>query len=273
MRIGLEAGPETAAIAARHGVRGVPIGASDLVRKGVQKVIQPLNELNLKVCQVGAFGYNPLHPDRSIRESEREIVMQCIPLLKEVDCRYIVICGGNYHPNGFGGVDRRNFTSAALDAVAAELQPLLRRAADDGVIISIEPYLKTAVNSADTFLQLHQLCGSDNLKANLDVSSLYDFWGLVDPAPVCRETCKKLAEHIGLVHVKEVSLSEGFHIHSGLAPLSKGNTDWRSVFEMVGSHVPDDSWVMLEHVQSEDEAIEGLEKLRRDIELAGFQWT
>jgi len=42
---------------------------------------------------------------------------------------------------------------------------------------------------------------------------------------------------------------------------------------MVGSHVPDDSWVMLEHVQSEDEAIEGLEKLRRDIELAGFQWT
>ena len=33
-------------------------------------------------------------------------------------CSYITICGGNYHPSGFGAGDARNFVPAALDEIA-----------------------------------------------------------------------------------------------------------------------------------------------------------
>ena len=49
---------------------------------------------------------------------------------------------------------------------------------------------------------------------------------------------------IALVHIKELALADGFHIHIGLAALGQGPTSWAEVLRIVvAPHVPEDSWV------------------------------
>ena len=64
MRLGLEAGKYTLDLAAELGIAGVPISAGSLVEEGVEATLAPLRERGLQVCQIGAFGYNPLSTDR-----------------------------------------------------------------------------------------------------------------------------------------------------------------------------------------------------------------
>ena len=273
MRLGLEAGAHTLDLAAKHGIKGVPISADRLVKEGIQATLAPLRERGLAVCQIGAFGYNPLSTDRERQAQQTRVLEQAIPLAAQTGCPYIVICGGNYHPSGFGAGDPRNFTDEALDEVARALSPLLALAKQHGAKLAIEPYLKTAVYSADRFLALHHKVGSDALRVNIDVTSLYDYWDLWDSAKTVRHTCTALAGHYGLVHIKEVTLNEGFHIHAGLAPLGTGVTDWAEVLRLMAPHLPQDSWVILEHVLTPEEAESSLAFLRNAAVQAGVTLT
>lgn len=269
MRLGLEAGPYTLDLAVEEGIQGVPISINQLVDDGVEATLGPLRARGLSVCQIGAFGYNPLSTDREAQVRETDLLERALPLAAATGCPYIVICGGNYHPSGFGAGDRRNFTDKALDEIAEALTPLLRLAEDNEVKLSIEPYLKTAIHSPARFLALWGRVQSDALRVNIDPTSLYDYWDLWNPQATVERVCTDLAGHYGLVHVKEVALDEGFHIHAGLAPLGEGPTDWGQMLGLIAPHVPDDSWVILEHVQTAEEGRASLALVREAAKAAG----
>jgi sugar phosphate isomerase/epimerase len=273
MRLGLEAGQHTLDLAVELGIEGVPISAQLLVEDGIEDTLAPLRDRGLQVCQIGAFGYNPLSTDRDAQMRQRAILEQAIPLAAQTGCPYIVICGGNYDPSGFAAGDPRNFVNAALDEVADALAPVVALAEEYNVKLSIEPYLKTAICAPARFLALYERVASDALRVNVDVTSFYDYWDLWDPQETVRVVTQQLAGHYGLVHIKEVALAEGFHIHAGLAPLGAGVTDWRDVLAQVAPHVPMDSWVILEHVQTPDEARASVALLRDAATRAGVTLT
>jgi len=269
MRLGLEAGKHTLDLAVELGVMGVPVSAGQLVEDGAEATLKPLRERGLQVCQIGAFGYNPLSSDRERQAEQAGLLRQVIPLALETGCPYVVINGGNYHPSGFGAGDARNYTGEALDEVADALTPMLALAERHGAKLSIEPIIKSAVYSPESFLALQERVGSDVLRVNIDPTSLYGYWDLWDSHATVRHVCTALAGHYGLVHVKEVALSEGFHIHADLAPLGVGNTDWAEMLGLIAPHVPGDSWVILEHVATPEEAQNSLEILRAAAARAG----
>src|SRR5690606_2422789 len=115
----------------------------------VDSLLASLREHGLLVCQIGAFGFNPLSTDRERQASEERILMEAIPHAAATGCPYIVIGGGNYHPSGFAAGDPRNFTDEALDELARGLEPVLELAERHGAKLSIEAYLKCAVNSPE----------------------------------------------------------------------------------------------------------------------------
>lgn len=265
MRLGIEAGPYTLAAARELGIHGVPVEAEALVRDGVEVTLAPLRAAGLAVCQIGAFGFNPL----ALKPAQAELLERVIPLASATGCRYIVINGGNYHPSGFLAADARNFSDDALGQVAQVLAPFVRLAERHDVRLSIEAYLKTAISTPERFLALHKQIDSAALVVNVDVTSLYDFWDLIDPSAAVAHICSTLAGHYGLVHVKEVALNDGFHLHAGLAPLGAGATDWEQFLRLVAPQLPADSWVILEHVSSLDEARQSVAYLRRAAAAAG----
>lgn len=270
MKLGLEAGSETVDIAADLGVRGVPINAVDLVKQGVDATLGPLHARGLQVCQIGAFGFNPLHPNEAVLSENRRIVEAAIPMAAETSCVHIVVCGGNYHPSGFGGHDPRNEAPDTLRRIADVLNPLVSLAHGHGIKLSIEPYLKTAINSPARFFELRDLIDHPTaLVANVDVTSLYDYRDYVAPDARCVEVCEGFAGAYGLGHIKDVDLSDGFHLHMGLAPLGSSPTDWTKVLTMMVPHMQQHSWLILEHVTDADEARRSLAKLRMYAEEAG----
>jgi len=269
MRLGLDAGKDTHDLAVELGIVGVPISAQALVENGVEATLAPLRERGLEVCQIGATGYNPLSPDAGQLAAQTALLQAALPLAPETGCTYLTINGGNRNANRFGAYDPYNSTDAALDEVAQALAPLLALAEQHGCKLTIEPYLKTAISSAERFLALHARLGSDSLRCNVDVTSLYDYRDLLDPRSRVEQTCTGLAGHYGLGHLKEVALQEGFHIHAGLVPLGQGQTDWAQVLRLMAPHLPDDSWAILEHVLSPEEARASVALLREAAGEAG----
>jgi sugar phosphate isomerase/epimerase len=269
MRLGVEAGEHTLDLAVELGIRGVPIGADQLVGQGVERCLAPLKDRGLQVCQIGAFGYNPLSSDQPGQAAQSELLKKAIPLAVHTGCAYIVIGPGNYHPSGFGVDDRRNHTEAALNRLAEALLPMLELAAKYGVNLSFEPYLKGAVNGPRSFLALWERLKKPNLRANVDPSSLYNYEDLLDPRERVEQVCFRLAGHYGLVHLKEIALQEGFHIQAGLAPIGRGRTDWAQMLGLIAPRVPEDSWVILEHVQTPEEGRNSFRLLGEAAKKAG----
>jgi sugar phosphate isomerase/epimerase len=274
MRLGLEAGKHTLDLAVELGIGGVPIWAGPLVADGVEATLAPLRQRGLQVCQIGAHGYNPLSTDRERQAQQAALLEQVLPLAPQAGCPYVVINGGNYHPSGFGAGDARNYTDQALDEAAEALRPMLALAERHGARLSIEPIIKSAIYSPERFLALkeriaHARGASDALRIVVDPTSLYDYWDLWDSTETVRHVCTALAGHYGLGHVKEVALAEGLHIHAGLAPLGAGNTDWAEVLRLMAPHIPEDSWVILEHVATPEEAQNSLDILRAAAQEAG----
>ena len=270
MRLGLEAGVHTLDLAVQHGIRGVPIDMVQLATEGVEKTLAPLKARGLEVCQIGAFGFNPLSSDRAEQTRQTALLEAAIPLAAETGCPYLVICGGNYHPSGFGAADPRNFLPSALDKVAEALRPPLRLAEEHGTKLCIEAYLKTAVNSPEAFLALWHKLGSDALRVNIDVTSLFDVRDMWAPERTVEHICTSLAGHYGLGHIKDLALAEGFHAHIDLAPLGSSATDWAQVLRLIKPHLPDDSWLILEHIATPDEAAQSLKRLWDAAEKAGI---
>jgi len=266
MRLGLEAGGDTLELAVELGIRGVPVDGGSLVNDGVDAALAPLRSRGLEVCQIGAFGYNPLSSDVDAAKQQAELLRCIIPLAGETGCRNVVIGPGNYHPSGFGHYDLRNFEPQAVHAFADAIAPLVALAEEHGVCLSIEMYLKGVIHSVSQFKALRRLVGCDALRANVDPSSLYTFWHAVHPARAVEDVCTGLAGHYGLVHVKEVAVSEGFHVHMGLVPLGMGHTDWAQMLRLVSPHMPEDSWLILEHVLSPEE---GRQSYRVLMDAAG----
>jgi sugar phosphate isomerase/epimerase len=267
MRLGLEAGSHTHELAHELGIQGVPIDIASLVNQGPQAILDELS--GLTVCQIGAFGFNPLSPDRDAQAEQQRLLEAAIPLAPSTGCPYIVICGGNYHPSGFGAHHPDNATDAALDRVAEVLAPLLKTAERHGVKLCIEAYLKTAISSPERFLALKARLPSDALRVNIDVTSYYDYQDFIDPSATIHHVCTALAGHYGLVHIKDVVLREGFHLHAELAPLGASPTDWAEVLRLCAPHTPDDSWLILEHVQTPDEARLSVARLHEAAIRAG----
>lgn len=258
MRLGIEAGSHTLDVALMHDIKGVPIYAEQLTRDGLEQTLKPLQERNLEVCQIGAFSFNPLVSD----PQQASLLWHAIEMAPDTGCNYIVINGGNYHASGFLAGDPRNFKDDALFDIAAYLRPFVEHAEKVGVKLSIEPYLKTAIGSPERFLKLKSLLNSDALRINIDVTSFYNYEAMWNPAPVIENVCTTLAGHYGLGHIKDLILQEGFHIHVDLAPLGSSPTDWSQVMALMAPNMPEDSWLILEHISTPAEADKSLRILR-----------
>ena len=269
MRLGLEAGPDTLDLAVELGIQGVPVAGADLVKQGVDATLRPLASRGLQPCQIGAFGFNPLSSDKEAVGRENDALRRTLELAPEVGCSYVVIGPGNHHPSGFGHYDPRNFETAAIAQMAEALKPFVDFAEAKGVKLAIEPYLKGVIHSVETFLALKRELPSDALRANVDPSSLYDFHQALHPAETVEKVCSGLAGHYGLVHLKEIGVEKGFHLKMGLTPIGDGHTDWAMLLGLVAAHVPGDSWVILEHCLSAEEARQNRARILDAADQAG----
>lgn len=270
MRLAIEAGSDTAAAAEKLGIKGVPIDGGALLEKGVAATLQPLLEKGFSPCQVGAFFMNALSPDAAAKTESIARVKRLIPLAAEAGCPWIAFAAGSCQPDTFGGADPRNLTSAALDEAAHTLEPLARLAEQHQVKLTLEPHIRSVIATPERAAALCGKVGSPALRVTFDVSNFYDFMDLLDPTEMIERCGKALRPWCGLVHLKEVAVTDGFHLHAGLVPMGKGRTDWTQVLTEAVAGFPNDSWVLVEHCSGLDEAVSSVTLVRAAAKAAGL---
>jgi sugar phosphate isomerase/epimerase len=269
LNLGLELGGPTRDVASELGVRGVPVDGGELRNNGVKATLDALAAKNLVPCQVGAFGFNALN----VGETEKANLEATLPLAVEAGCPYVVINPASYHPNVFTMVDPRSWTEEALDEMARALESPLKVAEKCGAKISIEAINKACIHSPERFLKLKAKVGSDALRCNIDPTSLYGYWELIDSKAFITHLCTSLAGHYGIVHIKETALKDGYHIHSEMVPVGEGYTDWALFLGLVSQHIPADSWVLIEHCATPDEARNSVKLIKEAAQKAGVTLT
>jgi len=271
IRFAVDAGSDTVALAIETGCKGVPGDVGSLLASGVDKVVEPLREKGLELCELMCFGLNLLHPEAALRQRGVDELCKALPLAKQVGCPYVVTTAGNYNSNIFGLGDPENFTDSALKEAAAGLEEPLRIAEAHGVSICIKPFIKTAVYSAESFLRLKEICGSENLKVSLDVAGVYDVADIWNPVPKTTHVCRALREHIGILHLKEIGMVPGYYVQLELLAHGSGATPWDVVLRECADHVPEDSWVIIEHIESLEDgraAVPLITRIAQDLGIA-----
>jgi sugar phosphate isomerase/epimerase len=265
MQFGLDAAPISIEMTIELHITGMPISSHTLLTDGVAKTLAPLQEKGLRVCQVGHFGCNPL----ILSDQEKANLIKAIPLAKETGCPYIVITAGSYNPAVFQAVEPRNYTTQTLDDIARDIAPLLKEAEKHGVYLTMEPIIKAAIATPERFLALKEKVGSDALRINIDPTSLYGYWEMIDSDAFVAHMTSTLARHYGVVHINEITPTNEFPIHSNMVPLGEKPTDWAHFLSCVALHVPKDSWVILEHTQSAQETRNSVKILRDAAQQVG----
>lgn len=269
LRLALECGPATLDTAVALGVHAVPIEGAHLLARGVAATLQPLRERGLVPCQVGAFDFNPLHPDAVAREAGAARIRTLITLAAEAGCGWIAFSGGSKHPDCFGGSDPANLGEAALDEAAAVLAPLAALAARHGVRLTLEPHIRTILATPERAAALAARVGHDALRITLDVTNYYGALDCLAPDALLERCRRTLAGVTGLAHLKEITLLPGFHIHAGLAPMGAGRTDWTRVVAIAAELVTSDGWVLVEHCASAEEATASIALVRAAAAACG----
>jgi len=221
-----------------------------------------LRERQLVPCQIGAFFFNPLSSDIAARRLAAAKIARLIPLAAEVNCPWIAFAGGSLHPDIFGGADPANLHEAALAAAVHELTPLAALAAQYGVRLTLEPHLRSILATPERAAELCARVGSPALRVTFDVTNYYDFFALLDSDDIARRCGIALATHTGMIHLKEIALTGGFHLHASLVPIGQGRTDWAQVLSTAGSIAPADSWVLIEHCTNLAEARQSVACIR-----------
>jgi len=267
MKLGLLCGPETIRIAEKLKVNGVSVNASDLGQPAGVERFAAMKAAGLEACQIAAFGFNPLTPDLEDRRKNEQIVAAAIPQLAQTGCRDLIINGGNYHPSGYAGSHRDNFTNEVLGKIATYLEPWLALCEAHQVNLTIEPHIQCAINTPERFLQLKALLCSPYLKVTLDVCNFLTFADLWNSAARLQDICGKLKGHYESAHLKNVGAAPGTHIHVNEVPFLTGQVEWAPVIATIKRDNPH-TYMILEHAKSEADADAGIAEIRKLIAQA-----
>ncbi len=262
MKLGLVCGPESARIAQRLKVNGVSVNATDLVADGGKERLAALKAMGLEPCQIAAYSFNPLHPDAQERAANEAMLEAAIPHVKATGCLDLVINAGNYHPSGYAGSHRENFTDATLNKIARSLEPWVEKCERHGVNLTIEPHVQCAVNTPERFLQLKSLLCSKRVKVTLDLCNFLQFDEIWNPVAKLLRICEQLNGHYESVHLKNLGAQPGTHIHINEVPFLDGHVDWSSILAVIKGDSPQ-AYIILEKVKSEPEAEVGMAAIRK----------
>jgi sugar phosphate isomerase/epimerase len=255
--------PEARQIAGEIGAHGLPLWINALANQAPEAAIAPIRNAGMEVCQIGAFGYNPLSPNRDVQAQQERLVEEAILLVGRIGCPHVVINSGNRDVSGFLRGHADNFTDQALDEVAKALEKPLALAEEHGAKVVIEPMIHCMVSTPERFLSLKQRLKSEALRVNLDICNFLTLADMYNPIPAIERICGDLAGHYDLVHCKDLAVTEGVHIHIDETPLGTGMMDWAAALAFIARDLPMDGWFIYEHVKAAGDARRGAALLRQ----------
>ena len=215
--------------------------------EAARKITECFERNGVKI--VGLYGYyNVVDPDPDKRRRGEARMAFLIANWKRLGCPVISTETGTFNPNSEWQESPENATEKGYLECRAALEKLARAAEEAGAIISVEPYWKNVISSAEQAERLFREVKSPALKLVMDPCNYFRREDLPQMQPMLREIFRCVGDQTVLAHAKDVkAVGDGTELPaSGLGAL-----DYPCYLRLL-AQLDRELWLALEHLTLDD---------------------
>jgi sugar phosphate isomerase/epimerase len=171
--------------------------------QAADKITSCLARNGIKV--VGLYGYyNVVAPDPENRKRGEQRMQFLIENWKRLGCNNISTETGTFNPKSEWEDSPENATEKAYQQCRASLEKFARLAEKTGAVISIEPYWKNVIGSAERAERLFRDVQSPALKLVMDPCNYFRKAELARMQPMLRDIFQRVGKQTVIAHAKDV---------------------------------------------------------------------
>ncbi len=213
---------ETFKVITSHGFQAVQFNMStvglaslpDIISSSeIQEIKQASENYNIQLSALSGT-FNMAHPDVKHRQEELKKFAVLIEAAKRLGNPLITLCTGTRDTSSMWKYHPDNSSKEAWKDMCATLEPLLRLAQENNVVLAFEPETSNVVGNAKKGRQLLDEMKSPNLKVIMDGANLFLPEDLSRQEDVFAEAFDLLGSEIVLAHAKDIN-SEGEFVAAG----------------------------------------------------------
>lgn len=227
---------------------------------------------NVVIAEVGAWR-NMLDPDATKRTENLRYVTERLALAEAVGARCCVDIAGSYNPKVWYGAHPKNLSKEFFDATVENCRTVIDAIKPRATTFSIEMMGWSLPDGPDTYLKLIKAVDRPSFAVHMDICN-----GINSPerfyrnADFTRDCFKKLGKWIVSCHAKDLAFIPEYNVHFKEVVPGRGEIDYATYLrELAQLHV--DAPLMLEHLATSEEYLEGRDHIRSIAEKTGITFA
>ena len=224
------------------------------------------------IAEVGAWR-NMLDPDPQKRSENLKYVTDRMALAEAVEARCCVDIAGSYNPTVWYGADPKNLSQEFFDATVENCRKVIDAVKPRMTKFSIEMMGWSLPDGPDSYLKLIRAVDRPAFAVHMDVCN-----GINSPTRFYKngefiaECFTKLGKWIVSCHAKDLAWIPEYNVHFREVVPGKGQIDYAEYLRQL-SGLPVDAPLMLEHLQTPEEYIEGRDYILSVGERIGIHFA
>ena len=237
-----------------------PLGLETSVSE-IREYRQAAKENGIIISEVGAWGNNPLHPDKEVAEAGYRGLVRSLLFAEEIGAQCCVNVAGS-RGEVWCGHHQLNLTRETFERVVAYIQRLLGEVSPVNTSFCLEMSPWMFPTTAREALSLIEAVGLPGFAAHLDIVNITLSPRLYyENADTTHDCFSRLGPLIRSIHAKDITLEADFLVHLNEIRPGLGGFDYHALLKNVQEFSPD-APLMLEHLANEEEYDKAAEYVR-----------
>jgi sugar phosphate isomerase/epimerase len=225
---------------------------------------------NVILAEVGAWK-NMLDPDAGARKSNLEYVISRMALADEVGARCCVDIAGSFNPKVWYGPHKDNFSKGFFDATVENCRKIIDSVKPKRSKFTLEIMGWCMPESADRYIQLIKAIQRPAFGVHIDVCNAVNSpEKFYNNAALTEELFAKLGRWILSCHAKDLAWTPEMNVHFVEVVPGRGELDYRPYLKGLTAI---DAPLMLEHLKSAEEYVEGATYIRKVASQIGVAFV
>jgi sugar phosphate isomerase/epimerase len=243
-----------------------PATADD--REHVRAIREAFAAEGVVISEVGAWK-NMLDPNPRKRAENLRYVIDRMRLADEVGARCCVDIAGSYNPTIWYGPDPRNLSNEFFEATVENCRKIIDAVKPRNSKFSIEMMPWNLPDGPDTYLKLVRAVDRTAFGVHMDVcNAINSPLRFYRNAQVISELFQKLGQWVLSCHAKDLNWVPEYNVHFAETVPGRGQVDFKAYLRALAS-APFEAPLMMEHLKTPEEYLEGATYIRRMGQEAG----
>lgn len=227
---------------------------------------------NVVIAEVGAWK-NILDPDPAARKENLAYVIARLRLAEAVGASCCVDIAGSFNPKVWYGPHPKNLSAEFFEATVQNCRAIIDAVKPTRTKFSVEMMPWNIPDGPDSYVKLIRAVDRKAFGVHLDVCNIINAPArFYRNAEVIQECFAKLGEWILSCHAKDLEWPPEMNVHFVETIPGRGQIDYTAYLRGLAS-LPREVPLMLEHLKTADEYLEGATYIRKVGAAAGLAFA